>query len=151
MSVTFKHWLRCYGDVIGPPPSAQFGSDLRASVESTLGGRLPDASTWQCGIGAKTVGLGLRNARDAALPAFIGSRINSSPMLGSMFDHFESAGLGLASDLAAAYDGRTDMVIASVCDEVPSGTRGSIRDLLTAGCSVALASSSKRACGVRRC
>ena len=70
-------------------------------------------------MGAKTIGLGLRNARAIALPAFIGSRADSRPMVLCMFDQIESAGLGRASELAAAYDGRTDAAVASFCAELP--------------------------------
>jgi hypothetical protein len=40
----FIYWMRCYGDLIGQEPAARFDHDMRASVESTLGGTLPDTA-----------------------------------------------------------------------------------------------------------
>ena len=77
----FVYRLRCYGDALCREPAEKFDSDLRASVESTLGGVLPDTACWQCGIGADSVGHGLRHSSDHAMPAFIGSRVDSRPMV----------------------------------------------------------------------
>ena len=133
----FTYWLRCYGDIIGTSPSDSFDKGLRSTVEETLGGPLPDTAWWQCGIGAERGGLGLRSARDIALPAFIASRVDSRPMVTKMFDHIEAAGLGLKADLIAEYDRRTTAAINSLCADLPVEVHEQVRDTVKDGVTAA--------------
>ncbi len=74
-----NYWLRCYGDILTDAPAARFDKDLRAALEESVGGSIPDTAWWQAGIRVDQGGLGLRSAVDMALPAFIGSRVASMP------------------------------------------------------------------------
>eukprot|EP00973_Karenia_brevis_P091573 12408189-Karenia_brevis.AAC.1 len=134
----FVYWLRCYGDVIGQDPAEQFDKDLRTALESMSGGPLPDTAWWQSSLGVKSGGLGLRSARDVALPAFIGSRVSSRPMVNAMFEHIESAGLGMASSLLAAYDRRTAQAIDALRGTLPTEAHAELRDIVADGGRTAL-------------
>eukprot|EP00973_Karenia_brevis_P058777 8185123-Karenia_brevis.AAC.1 len=72
--------MRLNGDRFNEIILERFDSDMRISVESTLGGELSDTSWWQATTGVKHGGLGLRTAKSTVLAAFVASRIASRPL-----------------------------------------------------------------------
>ncbi len=114
-----NYWLRCYGDILSEAPANRFDADLRAALEESLGGTLPDTAWWQAGIAVRQGGLGLRSARDVALPAFIGSRVASRPIVAHMFRHLENAGLAIAQQLLGLYDVRLSGAVAAFKQSLP--------------------------------
>ena len=80
--------MRTNGDQIDDGLLASSDKDLQASVETTLGGELPDSSWWQASTGVKFGGLGLRTASSTALSAFVASRIASRPLVRTMAEHY---------------------------------------------------------------
>ena len=71
--------MRINGDVLDNDLLASFDGQLRASLSASLCGDLPDHSWWQATMGVTRGGLGLRTALGVFLPAFVASRIMSSP------------------------------------------------------------------------
>ena len=128
-----RYWLRCYGDTVRGEAAQIFDQDLRSSLESTIGGQIPDTSWWQSNISVDKAGLGLRTATDIALPAFIGSRVSGRPMVATMFGHIEEAGMGSAAALLHAYDQRTTQAEADLAQKLPTELRTQIHDIITDG------------------
>lgn len=117
---TFTFQLRCHGDLLRDGPADEFDRDLRAGIEASLGGALLDTAWWQANVGVEGGGLGLRAAKEVALPAFIGSRIASRPMVASMFMHLESAGLASSALLLNMYDLRTRRALDAFAATLPA-------------------------------
>ena len=65
----FGYWLRCYGDTVSNTPAQLFDENLRASVEATLGGCIPDTSWWQSNVSVAKAGLGMRTAPSSVPPS----------------------------------------------------------------------------------
>ena len=76
--------LRCNGDKVSDELLEEFDRDSRNNVEETLSGRLPEESWIQAVLGIDAGGLGLKEAKAIALPAFIASRVASRPLLTAM-------------------------------------------------------------------
>ena len=77
-----------------------FDTQLRRALEKTLDAEIDDAAWWQATLGvSKGGGLGYRTACDSCLPAFIGSRVSARPLVASMLQKFEAAGLGSSEAL----------------------------------------------------
>ena len=121
------YWMRCYGDRVPAETCEQFDLQLRRSLEDTLGGGLHDAAWWQATLGVKNSGLGLRTAHDSCLPAFIGSRVSARPLVESMLQQLQAAGLGTVSDLLTSYDARTDAAVSVFLESLPENARGEAR------------------------
>ena len=132
-----NYWLRCYGDRLRGTASERFDADLRAAVEETLGGPLADVAWWQANLGVSDSGLGMKTAHDTALPAFIGSRIASRPLVRCMFTHIETAELGIAQVLLDAYDTRTAAAVEMLVTDLPPDAEQEIRDIVADGYVVA--------------
>ena len=56
---------------------------------------------------------------DVALLTFIGSRVASRPMVRTMFENLENAGLASSSTLLQAYDERTSAALSRPCRSLP--------------------------------
>ena len=122
------YWMRCYGDLVPQDVYMEFDMHLRRALEHSLRGDLQDASWWQATLSVgKAGGLGFRTACDSCLPAFIGSRVSSRPLVSSMLAKFESADLGDAFALLAVYDARTDAAVDAFLDSLPEGASATAR------------------------
>ena len=119
--------MRCYGDCVPDDICDQFDSQLRSSLEDTLGGDLHHAAWWQATLGVKSSGLGFRTAHDSCLPAFLGSRVSARPLVETMLQQLQAAGLGSVPDLLSAYDARTEAAASAFLDSLPDNARGEAR------------------------
>ena len=113
------YWLRCHGDRIRPETLAEHDADIRAAVENTLDGSIPDTAWWQATLGVRHGGLGLRAAEETALPAFIGSRTACRPLVATLLARSEAAGIGHAATLLRAYDTRTEAAWVKLAAKLP--------------------------------
>ena len=66
---------------------------LRATLERTLAGEVPDAAWQQAGVSVADGGLGMRRATDIAAPAFIASCVEARPFVKVLFGHLTALGL----------------------------------------------------------
>ena len=123
-----NYWLRCYGDVLRGLAAQDFDKDLRAAVEESLGGQIPDTAWWQAGVGVADGGLGLRSANDTALSAFAGSRVASRPMVEHLMSHIEAAGLGCVSRLMDLYDQRIGAALRDLLGSLPGEVAVDVRE-----------------------
>ena len=83
--------MHAYGDRIESGSLSRFDNNLRAAVEITLGGDLPDTSWLQATTGVTFGGLGFRSAESTALAASLASRITSRPLVCTMAQHYVDA------------------------------------------------------------
>ncbi len=111
--------MRINGDRISPSLLAAFDGDLRVAIETILGGDLPDHSWWQAALGVCKGGLGLRQAQQVALAAFVASRVSSRPQVQDMAKDMELAKLASASTIVQAYDRRTEDALVSLVATLP--------------------------------
>jgi hypothetical protein len=101
---------------------------------------MSDTSWWQAALGVGEGGLGMRSAREVALPAFIGSRVSARPMVEAMCQHAEGAGLGPVQLLMGIYDARTEAAIQSLQNRWPDGASDDLRSEVDAASREAAAS-----------
>ena len=85
--------LRCNGDCLESSTLSKFDSGMASGVESALWGPLPADSWIQATLAVECGGLGLREATNVALPAFLASRTVSRPLVAEMASRCEQAGL----------------------------------------------------------
>ena len=112
--------MRINGDRIDHSATNRFDRNLRAAIEVSLGGDLPDTSWLQATTGVTYGGLGLRSADSTALPAFVASRVSSRPLVRTMVDHYATA-IGASADvIMRAYDRRTEDAIISLVGSMPT-------------------------------
>ena len=114
------HHMRINGDRIDAATTNRFDRNLRAAVEVSLGGDVPDSSWLQATTGVSYVGLGLRTADSTALPAFVASRISSRPLVQTMVEHYVMATGASADVIMRAYDSRTEDAISSLVGSLPT-------------------------------
>ena len=108
------------GDRIDHSATNRFDRNLRAAIESSLGGDLPDTSWMQAITGVTYGGLGLRSADSTALPAFVASRLSSRPLVKTMVEHYAMA-TGASTDvIMRAFDKRTEDAIFSLGQSMPT-------------------------------
>ena len=72
-------------------------------------------------------GLGLRSAQDLALPAFLGSRASSRPLVAQLLKRVDKAGLCDAAALMRLYDARTDAAVANFVASLPPAVHGAAK------------------------
>ena len=109
------HALRPNGDRLAASGKlVGFSTVLRESLSRSLGGELTETSWQQAGCGS--IGLGFRTAEEVALPAFVASRVAARPVVFSIFERLEKAGLVAAGILQATYQARTDSAIVGMKD-----------------------------------
>jgi len=99
---------------------AKHDGSLRAALESVLGGTLPDAAWEQTTVGVSAGGLGIRESKSVALPAFLASRVASLPHVHEMAVHLEQAGLASSAGVMAAFDKRTEDAAANLATSLGS-------------------------------
>ena len=80
-----NHLLRTSGDILHGAPVAEFDEMQSAFVDRVLGGGLQGHSLRQAAAGVRSGGLGLRNASDSALVAFVSSRTKAAPNVRHLF------------------------------------------------------------------
>ena len=127
---SLNYWLRCHGDRVKVETLEKHDRSLRASLETTLGGEIPDTAWWQATTGVASGGLGMRAAAESALPAFIGSRAACRPMVGSLLEHIERAGIGRKDQLLQAYDKRTEAAWREFTRRLPPDAAGEALGIL---------------------
>lgn len=66
--------LRCNDDLVSEPLLQRFDTGLRSGIENTLFGGVTDEAWLQATLGVDAGGLGMREATNVALPAFLASR-----------------------------------------------------------------------------
>lgn len=98
---------RLNGDRVAAATIQAHDDSLRASLESILGGSMPEDAWEQATLPVRAGGLGLRHAEITALPAFLASRLASRPHVMSLARHLEEAELVDVDTFMAAYDART--------------------------------------------
>ena len=106
-----NYWLRCQGDRLEPATAERFDEDLRAGMQTALGGHLPQRSKWQAELAVQDGGLGLRSASQMAPLAFISSRVTSRPMVIDLFRRAQHCGIGDVEEYMRLYDDRTNACI----------------------------------------
>ena len=114
--------LRLNGDVMDTDLLTQHDTSLRETLTSTLGGDLTDNAWAQATMGVKQGGLGFREARTVALPAFIASRIASRPHVIEMAQHMEPFQHGATDSIRQAYDRRTDKALQTLVESLDTAT-----------------------------
>ena len=100
--------LRLFGDRLGDACFEELDAAQRAGVSMTLEGDIGDLAWEQAQVGISGGGLGIRDASDLALPAFVSSRVAARPVAKGVFTSLEEDGLAPAGVLLAAYDLRTE-------------------------------------------
>ena len=98
---------------------SRFDNNLRAAVETTLGGDLPDTSWQQATTGVTHGGLGLRSAETTALAAFVASRFTSRPLVTTMVQHYVAATGEQFDKIMSAYDSRTEDALITLVSTLP--------------------------------
>ena len=83
--------MRVNGDRIDHSATNRFDRNLRAAIEVSLGGDLPDTSWLQATTGVTYGGLGLRSADSTALPAFVASSVSSRPLVRTIVERYAVA------------------------------------------------------------
>ena len=121
-----SYLLRCSGDMVTDAALNAFDTAARFGVQEALAGEVSDEAWVQATLGVDAGGLGLREASQIALPAFISSRATSRPLVAEMASNFEEAGLGPASVCLRAYDQRLQEATDRWCRTLPEEMRPEI-------------------------
>ena len=87
------HLLRACGPQVAEDALGEYDAVLRATLERTLGGDIPDAAALQATAAVSDGGLGMRRATDVAAPALIASCVQTRPFVRHLFGQL--AGFGL--------------------------------------------------------
>lgn len=111
--------MRINGNRIDSSSLSRFDSNLRAAVETTLGGDVPDTSWLQATTGVVFGDLGFRSAESAVLAAFIASRITSRPLVCTMAQHYVDATGERFDKIMQAYDVRTEDALVTLVGLLP--------------------------------
>ena len=119
--------LRCNGDLVNDESLAAFDASLRHGTEDALHGKLLDEGWIQATLSVDAGGLGLREASECALPAFIASRVASRPLVAAMCAHVEEEGPGSAARCMREYDRRTHVAAQRLRDVLPAGVHDAVR------------------------
>ena len=118
--------LRCSGDSVDEVTLDAFDVAARHGVQEELAWEVSDVAWLQATLGVDAGGLGLREASQIALPAFISSQVASRPLVAEMASHFEEAGLGPSVLCLRAYDRRLQEATGRWCDTLPEQLRPEI-------------------------
>ena len=104
-----SHLLRTSGDIIAEGPVGDHDLMQQAFVQRVLGGELDGPALSQASLGLRAGGLGFRMAADAAIAAFVASRVEAKPLVSHIFKGMADEGLPVdaararyESELAAA-------------------------------------------------
>jgi len=111
--------MRINGDRIDSDLLRKFDGNMRASLECSLGGDLPDTSWMQATTGVLFGGLGLRSAENTALAAFLGSRVTSRPLVSTMVQHYTDATGEDHGRIMRAFDARTEDAMITMVGMLP--------------------------------
>ena len=114
-----SYLLRCSGDSVSSEALDAFDASARCGVQEALAGAVTDEAWLQATLGVDAGGLGLREASQIALPAFIASRVASRPLVEEMASHFEAAGLGSSRLCLRAFDLRLQQALDRWCSSLP--------------------------------
>lgn len=129
--------FRCSGDKLADEMLGKFDASVRHAFERTLGGSLRDTSWWQATIAASEGGLGLREAMDVSLPAFLASRITSRPLALEMAQHAVDTELLSLNVFAESYDARTRAGFNRLCRSLPASVHEELRLIAEEGAAAA--------------
>jgi hypothetical protein len=114
--------LRLNGDCMDGDLLSEHDRSLRSTLDFSLGGDLTDIAWSQATLGVKHGGLGLREARTVALPAFVASRVASRPHVLEMAKHMEALHHGAARAITKAFDERTDRALEALTQTLDTTT-----------------------------
>ena len=101
------HLLRAHGPKLREEVLQSFDKEVDKALALAAGGPLHEEALKQARLGTKQGGLGVRNAVDVLLPAFVSSRIQSEPLVMHLANQFDQLGLlpdGFSERCAAELD-----------------------------------------------
>ncbi len=118
------------GDRIADLALHRFDAGMAKGLESTLWDPLPDDSWIQATLAVDAGGLGMRDTRTIALPAFLASRVHERPLVMEMAAHCDDAGICPAALCMAAYDSRTKAAFDRWLLDLPAEVHEEVRRVL---------------------
>ena len=108
---TLSYHLRINGDRVDEDALHKHDRSLRNSLDAILGGGISDEAWEQASLGVSKGGLGMREAANVALPAFVASRVACRPHVAMLARHLEDAEICSAAAVLKRYDTRTDAAL----------------------------------------
>lgn len=123
------HLLRAQGSTIPHDLLDSYDLLLRQSLERIVGGPIDDSSWTQASLGVRAGGLGLRRARDTALPAFIASRTEVRWLVKYLYESLSKTDL-IEGDFLAEFDSKTKLALDQLLDTVSDNVGTRIRSAL---------------------
>ena len=132
-----SYLLRCSGDRIADDKLCLFDKGMAAGLESALWEPLSDDAWVQATMAVDAGGLGMREARNVALPAFLASRVAARPLVAEMATHTEEAGVCPASLCMQAYDERSQAALNRWLGELPLDVHARVHAIIQDGLDLA--------------
>ena len=127
--------LRVAGPSMDDDLLDKYDKQGRSSMERILGGPLHDAAWEQGAAGVREGGLGLRRAKDLALPAFVASRIETRPLVELLAHELIAAGM-IPGEFLSLYEQQTsstfDRFVARLSEEGRSRAAQGMSEALSA-------------------
>ena len=113
------HLLRAAGDEMMPHTSLlKKFDDIQLGTLHRLFGGMDDLSDEQAKLGVNAGGLGIRAARDVALPAVLASKIMAEPKVEFMLQQLRIAGLITDDRLLTRFRKGIDQAVESLCEHL---------------------------------
>lgn len=112
--------LRLFGDRLSEDCFTELNKVQRLGLAITLQGDVGGGAWEQAQLGIDSAGLGMRDAEEIALPAFVASRVAARPVAKRVFAMMETEGLALNGLLLAEYDARTDAAVDKMLQSLAS-------------------------------
>gem|GEM_PF-7075693 len=127
-----NHLMRTAGDVLHDGPVDAFDVQQQDFLEGILGGSVGVHAHAQAALGVRAGGLGLRPASDAALVAFVASRVESAPFVKHIFDGMAAEGVPVAA-ARTLYDEQLAAARATLLEALDPVRRGPAERALVDG------------------
>ena len=115
------HLLRACGPQVAEDALGEYDAVLRATLERTLGGDIPEAAALQATAAVSDGGLGMRRATDVAAPALIASCVQTRPFVRHLFGQLAGFGLDPARFLIE-FDATAAMAINGRAPRTPTSS-----------------------------